>query len=219
MTTRNHLHEGLEGLRRDLAAMGARVEEAIAKARTSLRDQDVELARAVKAADAAVDELRLAIEDKAAVLLATQQPVARDLRELVALFKAADCLERAGDYAVRLAKSAIRLAGEPPFRQAERLDRMAGLGAEMARGAVAAFLAGDAEAARRVAAADAAVDAERKLLVAEVLALMRDKPELAEPATRLIRTSDFLERLGDHMVNLCEAVVYLAEGRREDLGN
>lgn len=219
MPDRTQLDKERELLDRDLLAMGTRVEESLRKALRALRALDVELAREVKADDQAVDELQLRVEDRAAVAIATQAPVAKDLRELVAAMKLADNLERAGDHAVHLAKAVKKFALEPPFRQFERLERMAESGAAMVRGVVDAYLARDAEAARRVAAMDDAVDLEHKALVDEVLALMRERPEQIERAAKLLTTSGFLERLGDHMTNACEAIVFMAEGRHVELND
>lgn len=217
MSNRIQLMEELNRIRHDILAMGTRVEEDLGKALAALKMQDLELAREVKAGDAVVNAMQLKIEDQVAILIATQQPVARDLRELVTLFKVTDNLERAGDYAVHLAKTAKKLAGEPPFRQIEQLERMAEIGQEMIRGAVAAFLDQDVDAARRIAARDDAIDHEHKALVEEVLGLMRESPDLIQRATKLLTTSSYLERLGDHMTNICEAVIYMVEGRREEL--
>jgi phosphate transport system protein len=219
MQTRMHFLEELSRLNHDMLAMGTRVEENLRKAMDALKSQNVELAREVKASDELVNALQLKIEDQAAVLIATQQPVARDLRELVTVFKVTDNLERAGDHAVHLAKAAIKLAGEPPFRQIDRLCRMAEIECEMIRGAVDAFLNQDAEAARRIAVRDAEVDAEHKLLVRETLEIMRENPDMVERASRLFKTSGYLERLGDHMTNICEAVVFMAEGSHVELND
>jgi phosphate transport system protein len=209
--------EELARLNHDILAMGTRVEEDLRKALEALRTQNVELARDVKADDELVNALQLKIEDQAAVLIATQQPVARDLRELVTVFKVTDNLERAGDHAVHLAKVVIKLAGEPAFRQTAHLELMAEIGCEMIRGAVQAFLNHDADEARRIAALDDGIDHEHKALVNEVLSFMKDHPEQIERANRLIKTSGFLERLGDHMTNVCEAVVFMVEGRHVEL--
>lgn len=217
MTDRMHFDMEREKLDKDLLAMGTRVEEELRKALRALRGRDVELAREVKADDEAVDALQRAVEDQAAVMLATQAPVAKDLRALVAAFKMADNLERAGDHAVHLAKAVKKFALEPPFRQIERLERMAETGAVMVRGVVDAYLARDVEAARRVAAMDDAIDHEHKALIEEVLGLMREQPEQAERAAKLLTTSGFLERLGDHVTNACEAVVFMVEGAHVEL--
>ena len=219
MQTRVHFIEELSRLNHDVLTMGTRVEESLRKALEALRTQNVELAREVKASDEIINALQLKIEDQAAILIATQQPVARDLRELVTVFKVTDNLERAGDHAVHLAKAAIKLSGEAPFRETERLCKMAEIECGMIRGAVDASLNPAADAARRVAAEDDAVDAEHKLMVKEVLGLMREKPEQVERASRLLASSGFLERLGDHMTNICEAVVFMVEGRHVELND
>jgi phosphate transport system protein len=219
MQTRIHFLEELSRLNHDVLAMGTRVEENLRKAMEALKTQNVGLAREVKASDEVINALQLKIEDQAAVLIATQQPVARDLRELVTVFKVTDNLERAGDHAVHLAKAAIKLSGEPPFRQIDRLCRMADIECGMVRGAVNAFLNQDADEARRVAAEDDGVDAEHKLIFNEVLELMRERPDQVERASRILTTSAFLERLGDHMTNICEAVVFMIEGRHVELND
>jgi phosphate transport system protein len=217
MTTRIQFTEELARLDHDILSMGTRVEEDLRKSLEALRTADVELARDVKADDELVNALQLKIDDQAAVLIATQQPVARDLRELVTVFKVTDNLERAGDHAVHLAKTVIKLSGEPAFRQTAHLERMAEIGCEMVRGAVQAFLNHDADEARRVAALDDGIDHEHKELVTEVLGVMREHPDQVDRATKLIKTSGFLERLGDHMTNICEAVVFMVEGRHVEL--
>jgi phosphate transport system protein len=219
MRTRIAFLEESSRLNHDVLAMGARVEDNLRKAAEALETGDAALAREVKASDAVVDALRLKLEDQAAVLIATQQPVARDLREIVTVFKVVDNLERAGDHAVHLAKTAIKLAGEPPLPPAHRLGKMAELECGMVRGAVNAYLNQDPEEARRIAAMDNAVDAEHKLMVKEVLELMRECPDRVEAASRLFTTSGFLERLGDHMTNICEAVVFMTEGRHAELND
>lgn len=219
MQTRLHFMEELTRLGHDVLAMGTRVEEALRKAVEALRTQNVELAREVKASDELVNALQLKIEDQAAVLIATQQPVARDLRELVTVFKVTDNLERAGDYVVHLAKTAIKLSGEPSFRQIESLARMAETECLMIRGAIDAYLSHDIEKARTTAAMDDEVDHEYKALVKDLLELMREKPDTIERATKILKTAGYLERLGDHMTNICEAVVFMVDGSHVELND
>jgi phosphate transport system protein len=217
MNTRILFLEELNRLRHDILDMAVRVEEGLGKALTALRNNDTELAREVKAGDAVIDAMQLKIEDETAILIATQQPVARDLRELVTILKITGNLERAGDHAVHLAKAAIKLSPEAPFRAAEHLEKMAETGREMIRAAVAAYLAGDSEAARKAAALDGLIDAEHKALTGEVLELMKEHPGLIKKAVRLLNSSGFLERLGDHITNICEAILYMVEGKHEEL--
>lgn len=209
--------EELNRLRHDVLTMASRVEEDLGKALIALRNNDKELAKEVKAGDAVVNAMQIKIEDEAAVLIATQQPVARDLRELVTIFKLTGNLERIGDHAVHLAKAAAKLAGEPSFRAAEHLERMAETGKEMIRSSVSAYLNQDAQAARTAAALDDKIDEEHKLLAEEILSLMKKHPELVKKAVRLLNASGFLERLGDHATNICEAVIYMTEGTHEEL--
>jgi phosphate transport system protein len=212
------LLEELSRLRHDILAMATHVEENLGKALAALRNNDAELAREVRAGDAAVNAMQLKIEDEAAIVIATQQPVARDLRELVTIFKLTGNIERVGDHAAHLAKAAIKFSkGEAPFRLLEYLERMAETGQEMIRAAISAYLAQDAEGARQAAALDNAIDAEHKALTEEVLSLMKGHPNMVKKAARILNTSNQLERMGDHITNICEAVIYMTEGVHEEL--
>ena len=219
MKTRLSFLEDLNRLRHDILTMATRVEEDLGKAIEALRNNDQELAKEVMAGDAVVNALQLKIEDEAAIVIATQQPVARDLRELVTIFKLTSNLERVGDHAVNLAKTVINLCGEPAFRGIERLERMAETVQKMIRDGVSAYLNQDAEAARKASAMDDLIDGEHKNLIEEMLSLMQKHPELISRAQRLVSTSANLERLGDHITNICEAIVYMTEGRHEELNN
>lgn len=209
--------EEMNRLRHDILTMASQVEEDLGKAITALKNNDDELAKEVKAADTVVNAMQLKIEDQAGILIATQQPVARDMRELVSIIKLAGNLERIGDYTVHTAKAALKLSGEPAFRSLERLERMAATGTEMLRASIAAYLNQDAQAARTTAALDDRIDGEHKALTEETLRLMHEHPELIEKAVRLLRTSGFLERLGDHITNICEGIIYMVESTHEEL--
>jgi phosphate transport system protein len=169
--------------------------------------------------DLLVDALQLKIEDDAAILIATQQPVARDLREMVTIFKLTSSIERVGDHAKHLARAARRLAkrGDSPFRAQEHLEKMAEIGKIMIRAAVCAYMEQDAQAARKAAAMDNKIDAEHKELTENILKVMKKKPDLVKSAYQILQTSNQLERLGDHITNICEAVIYMVEGKREEL--
>jgi len=214
---RIQFNEELSRLHHDILAMGSRVEEDLRKALLALKTGDLDLVNEVKASDEIVNALQLKIEDQAAMLIATQQPVARDLRELVTIFKITDSLERIGDHAVHLAKTAKRLADDPYPRPLDRLERMAAVDIAMVHDAVDAYLNQDEALARKAAAMDDEVDAEHKAFIQEVLAYLTENPGKAQQATKLIATSSFLERLGDHVTNLCEAVVFMVTGAHTEL--
>jgi len=212
MQSRSLLGEELGRLRSELTVMAARVEDDLQKAREMLRTGDEDLAKEVKDSGRIVDELQLKVEDMALVLIATQQPVARDLRELITLFKLTANLERINDYVIHLAKIAKKLASRPPFQAMERIERMAETSQTMLKAAFSAYLSQDIEAAREAAAMDDAIDVEHKALVDEVLALMKENPKRIKSASRLVRLSGFMERLGDHITNMCEAIIFMVKG-------
>jgi phosphate transport system protein len=217
--TRMHFEEELKRIHDEILAMGARVEEDIRKAMRAFVEQDKDLAGEVKADDAAVNSLQIKIEDQAAVLIATQQPVARDLRELVAVLRLVSDLERIGDYAVHLAKAAIKFAGGPSIKPFEDLVKMAEIGASMLGEAVSAFLKNDVTAARACAERDNEVDEIHKRVVKGTIALLEKDPGKAALATKLLATSGFLERLGDHVTDICESIVYMVEGSHAELND
>jgi phosphate transport system protein len=218
MSTRNIFSEELSRLRHDILSMAARVEGNLGKALSALRTRNAELANEVRADDSAVDALQLQIEDDAAIVIATQQPVASDLRELVSVFKLTSNIERVGDHAVHLARAAKKLAkAGDSFHAQEHLEKMAETGQIMLRAAISAFMAKDAQAAREAAAMDAKIDAEHKIITEDILKVMKKNSDLVKEALQILHTSNQLERLGDHITNICEAVIYMIEGIHEEL--
>jgi len=217
MTARVHFEDEKKLVSEDILQMGILVEEDLRKALEAFRTQNKTLAQEVKADDPVVNDFQLKIEDRCARLLATQQPVAQDLRRIISSIKIADELERIGDHAVHLAKSAIKLAGEPYIKPLKSIEKMAETGCVMVRAAVDSFLTLNTEKARATAAMDDEIDRLHKLLVGDLLDYLREHPEKAQQGTKLIQTSGYLERLGDHVTNICEIVVYAAEGRHEEL--
>lgn len=221
MNTRIVFLDQLNRLRHDILAMATRAEENLGKALAAMRENNAELAKEARASDAIIDALQLKIEDEAAILIATQQPVARDLRELVTVFKLTSSIERVGDHAVHLAKAVIKLSkkGDFPVRYQERLENMAETGIEMLRISISAYLAQDAQAAREAAAMDTKIDNEHDAITEEILKLMKKHPDLVKAAFQVLHTSTQLERLGDHITNICEAIIYMIEGRHEELND
>jgi len=219
MVSRTVFSEELARLRQDILAMATRVEENLGKALAALRTSNAELAKEVRADDAEVDALQLKIEDDAAIVIATQQPVARDLREMVTIFKLTSNIERVGDHAVHLARAAKKLskAGDSPFRAQMHLEKMAEIGQEMLRAAISAFMNQNADAARAAAAMDHQIDAEHKALTEDIIKVIKKNSSLIKSGLQVLHTSNQLERLGDHITNICEAIVYMIEGRHEEL--
>jgi len=217
MQVRSLLSEEMSQLRRELSLMAARVVEDLGRSLVVLRTGDENIADEVKESGKVVDALQPKIEDMTLALIATQQPVASDLRELITVFKITSNLERIGDYGIHLVKAALRLSDLPPFRSVERIERMVETAQEMLKQAFSAYLAQDANAARRAAALDTKIDDEHKALSAEVLAFIKEQPQLVKASARLLRLSGYMERLGDHVTNICEGIIYMIEGSHEEL--
>ncbi len=218
--TRMNLDAELSRVRAEITAMSARVEEDLRKAVRAIRERDAALATEVKADDRTVNAMQENIQYLCATLMAIQQPVAQDLRELVAAIRLVDNLERIGDYSVHLAKTAIKLRDATGWpRQFELLAKMGDAGCLMIRSMTEAWLKKDMEGARSCAAADSEIDALHHELMGETLNSLKKENAGADEAIKLIRTSGFLERLGDHVTNCCELVEYVVTGTHRELND
>lgn len=197
--------------------MGSLVEAQIRDAIRAIVESDSELAERVIRDDAKINETQRVIADTVVMTIATQQPVARDLRFLMGLDHVAFELERMGDHAAGIAKQARRMVGDPPIRELRDLARIGNLAADQVRGVVTALIDIDDALAREVAKRDDEIDHGYKTVFAEVMDLMRTDPANVEPGTRIILAAHWIERIGDRATNVAEDVVYLATGQVEDL--
>jgi phosphate transport system protein len=197
--------------------MGALVEAAIRQASRALTTHDIALATDVIKSDALINEAQRGVSRLIAVTIATQQPVARDLRYLLTLDHVTYELERIGDHASSLAKQTLKLAPEPPLDGYVHLPEMAERGALLVHGVLRALVDADAVQARQVAVDDDEIDRLYHATFDEVLELMRRDPANVERGTRIIIASHYLERIGDRATNIAEDVVYLVTGDVEDL--
>jgi phosphate transport system protein len=219
MTVREHFDKDLKDLVLSVMKLGSYVEEALRSSLAALSEQDVPRAEKILNEDVKINKLQLEIEDRCVGLIAREQPVARDLREIMTTIKVASNLERAGDLAVHLAKATKRLAGRPYIGSFRDIHKMAEIGIGMVHDAVDAFAGQDGAKAREVADRDDRIDSIHDALIQELLATMHSNEEQIEMSTSLLFVSRFLERLGDHVVNICEWVVYAAEGTHVDLNS
>ena len=197
--------------------MGSLVESQIRDAIRSLIERDQALADLVIENDAAVNDAQREIAEAVITAIATQQPVARDLRFLMGLTHVASELERIGDHASGIAKQVRRLLEEPATREVRELGRIGNLAADQVRGVVSALVDIDDKMARDVAAQDDEIDHGYKDVFASVIDLMRTDPRTVERGTRVILAAHWVERIGDRVTNVAEDVVYLATGKVEDL--
>ncbi len=197
--------------------MGTLVEAAIRQASRALVSHDAALASDVIRGDAIINEAQRGISRLISVTIATQQPVARDLRYLLTLDHVTYELERIGDHAASVAKQVLKLAPEPPLKGYVHLPEMAERAAVLVHGVLRALVDADAIKARDIAVQDDEIDRLYHATFDEVVELMRQDPANVERGTRIIIASHYLERIGDRATNVAEDVVYLVTGEVEDL--
>jgi phosphate transport system protein len=207
-----------EALIRDaVLRMGALVETAIREASRTLVEHDAALALEVIKGDAIINEAQRAVSRLISVTIATQQPVARDLRYLLTLDHVTYELERMGDHAASVSKAVIKLAPEPPLKGYLHLPEMAERAATLVHGVLLALVESDAVKAREIAVQDDEIDRLYHATFDRVVELMREDPANVERGTRIVIASHYLERIGDRATNIAEDVVYLVTGDVEDL--
>ena len=212
-------HAELDALRQDLLRMGTQVEEAIRLAVESLKERDQEKARRVFELEEQVDHMELDIERRCLNLIALQQPMAGDLRQIGMTLKVITDLERMADHAHDIAKVTLRLGQEPLIKPLVDIPRMAEIAEKMVRDGLKAFVEGDVDLARAMVDRDDDLDHLFNQIFRELLMIMREKPGTVEQATQLLMVASHLERVGDHATNLAEWVIYLVTGVRQELND
>jgi phosphate transport system protein len=210
---RRHFQDELDALQDKLLEMAGIVEELVRVAVEALERRDPKPAEWAMAEDDRIDRLEIEIDDRAMDLLALQQPMARDLRQVVATLKAANDLERVGDHAVNIAKAVRRLAEAPAFPAIPEVPEMAGIARGMLADALAAFVARNPSSARLVCQRDEKVDNLRRSLFRILLTHMMEEPRRITPALELLLISQNLERIADLSTNIAEDVVFMVEGQ------
>jgi len=215
---RINFEQHLQLLQEELLVLGSMVEKAITRSTDALKNRDLVLARQVIAEDLKINRKRYDIEEMCIQLIATQQPLARDLRVIIAVLNMIVDLERIGDHAEGNAKIAIMIGDEPPLKPYIDIPRMAEKTNEMLRAALDAFIKRDAEAARRVIAQDDEVDNLYDQVFRELLTYMADDSKTISRATRLIWVAHNLERSADRVTNICERTIFVITGKVEEEG-
>jgi len=208
-----HFHDELSQVKVRLLTMSGEAEAALRLAVEALLERSLEKAAQVIAGDKVIDGMEVGIEEDCIDLLALQQPMARDLRMLVAAIKIANDLERVGDHAVNLAQSAERLERSRPIAPEPEIVEMARLAREMLSDALEAFVRGDAAAGREICLRDDKVDALNRSVFRILLTHMMEDPHVIGAAMELFLVSRNLERVADLATNIAEDVVFLVEGK------
>ena len=209
---KKHFSEKLESLRRQLIGMGAEVENQIRLAVEALVEADATKARKVIDRDKVIDQMEIKNDEDAIDLLATQQPVASDLRLLVSALKINADLERIGDHAVNIAESAERMSRFRPFKPWIDIPYMAEIARGMLREALDAFVRKDSELALAVCKRDDLLDDKNKSMIRELLTYMAENPALISACIEIMSISKNLQRVGDLATNIGEEAIYIAEG-------
>jgi len=218
METRTAFHKKLREIQDDILAMGSMVSKATLRSIDALKNRDLGLAQQIIADDKKINQKRFEIEEKCIELIATQQPMASDLRIIVAVLSIITEIERIGDYAEGIAKIAIMIGDEPPLKPLIDIPRMAEQTVDMLRRSLDAFINRDAEAAKKISAEDDTIDHLYDQVFRELLTFMTEDPKTITRATRLIWVAHNLERSADRVTNICERVVFVVSGKMEEIG-
>jgi len=218
METRTAFHKHLQEVEGDVLKMGNMVVKAIERAIEALKKRDLALAHQIIADDAHINEQRFNIEEKCIGLIATQQPMASDLRIIVAVLNIITELERIGDYGEGIAKIVIMIGDEPPLKPLIDIPRMAEITLEMINTSLQSFVTRDVDLARKAVSLDGVVDGLYDQVFQELLTFMLVDPKTTNRATRLIWVAHNLERAADRATNISERVVFTVTGKMEEIG-
>ncbi len=218
MEMRTVFHKKLREIQDDILAMGSMVGKAILRSIDALKNRDLELARQIIGDDQKINNRRFDIEEKCIELIATQQPMAGDLRTIIAILNITTEIERIGDYAVGIARIVAMIGDEPPLKPLVDIPRMAEQTVDMLRRSLDALISRDLGAARKIAMEDDLVDHLYDQVFRELLTFMAEDPKTITRATRLIWVTHNLERAADRVTNICERVAFIVTGKMEEMG-
>jgi phosphate transport system protein len=208
-----HFQSDLDALKERILAMGGLAEERVREAVRGLMDRDLAALDAVIVGDEPINDLHMELDDRCFKLLALHQPMAADLRVIVAAVKINTDLERVGDLAVNIAEAGKRYLQHPPVKPLIDIPRMGELAQKMLRDSLDAFVRRDMPLAEAVLVADDTLDALKSQIFRELLTYMLQAPQTIEPALDLILISRHLERIGDHATNVAEDVIFIMSAR------
>ena len=214
---RETLDRSLQEVLDEVLVLGSMVEEAVQAAVASLKQRDIEASRKVYVGDEDINNKHFEIEDRCITLIATQQPMAKDLRLLAAILEISIELERMGDYAKGIARINVLMGDEPLVKPLIDIPRMADLGLDMLQRALGAFVAGDADTARAIPKEDDQIDHLYNQVYRELVTYMIADPSTIDRANYLLWAAHNLERLADRVTNICERTLYMVTGEMLEL--
>jgi len=218
MPQRQAFENSLLGLQQDILHIGSLVQKAIALSVEALVNQDQELAQKVIEGDREIDDMEIQIEEECILLIATQQPMARDLRIVFTAIKILISLERMADHAVDIARVTMCLSGSPLSVKAfAYIPMIAGITQKMIREGLDAYVRSNAEQAKAMCALDDEVDCLFAMAFQELVSCMTENPQVVLQLSYLLFVIRYLERIADHATNIGEEVIYLTIGERKEL--
>jgi phosphate transport system protein len=217
MSTRITYENQLQDLGDLVVTMASMVDKAISRSIDAMRLQNVELARAIRKADKEINSLQRQGEGMVIMIIATQGPMAGDLRRIASTMSILTNLERMGDYAAGIAKIVIETADEDLLKPLVDIPRMSVIARDMLEQSITAFMQQDVEAARKIAIRDDDVDDLYDQIFRELLTYMMADPTVINRATHLLWAAHNIERIADRVTNICEQVVYTVTGEYEEL--
>ncbi len=210
---RKTFEQELQRVKEEIIILGSMVEDATLKSVEALKKRDLQTAQQILETDREINARRYAIEESVVVLIATQQPMAHDLRFLASVLEIVSELERMGDYAKGIAVINLRMGDEPLLKPLIDIPRMAQKGVDMLHRALTAFIQEDVEAARAIPKEDDEVDALYNQVYRELMTFVIQDPKNIERANWLLWAAHNLERFADRVTNICERTVFLATGQ------
>jgi phosphate transport system protein len=214
---RETLDRALQEQLDEILVLGSMVEESVRTAVAALKARDLNASEKIYDADELINRKHFEIEDRCITLIATQQPMAKDLRLLAAIIEISTELERMGDYAKGIAKINILLGDEPLIKPLIDIPRMADLGLDMLHRALGAFVAGDVEKARTIPKEDDQIDGLYNQVYRELVTYMIADTSTIDRANFLLWAAHNLERLADRVTNICERTIYMVTGEMREL--
>jgi phosphate transport system protein len=207
----------IQKLKDELLSLGSMVEQQILGSVDALKKRDLDASRLIQEKDDQVNARRYAIEEQVMIVIATQQPMAHDLRLLASILEVSGELERMGDYAKGIATVSIRIGDQPLLKPLVDTPRMAQKGADMLHRALTAFIKEDVEAARSIPAEDDEVDELYKNIYHDLMMFVIQDPKTIDRANWLLWVAHNLERLADRVTNICERTIFIATGELKEL--
>lgn len=207
----------IQQLKDDLLLLGSMVEQQVMDAVEALKKRDLEAARRVYTTDARINEKRFSIENQVMILIATQQPMAHDLRLLASILEIAGEMERMGDYAKGIATVNLRMGDEPLLKPLIDIPRMAQIASSMLHRALTAFVNEDAETAKVIPSEDDEVDALYDQVYRELMTFVMKDPKTMDRANYLLWAAHNLERMADRVTNICERTIFIVTGEIKEI--